>query len=249
MGLEGGEPGPAPRRVRSFVRREGRVTRGQRRALERLGERYLLPDDGGRIDAEALFGRRAPLIIEIGCGNGDNLLARAAACPDACFLGVETYLSGIGGILRRIDAEGLDNVRLAHSDAVPLLRSRIAPHSVTGIWVFFPDPWPKKRHHKRRLVDERFLELAASRLTEAGTLRIATDWADYAAQIADAAARTPALSQLNPGAPRLRPLWRPVTRFEARGMAAGHEISDFAFVRSAGDCRRPAVPARAQAAP
>lgn len=245
MGLEGGQPGPTPRRVRSFVRREGRVTRGQRRALEGLSERYLLPDDVGLVEAEVLFGRTAPLIIEVGCGNGDNLLARAAACRDTCFLGVETYLSGIGGMLRRIDAEGLDNVRLAHGDVVPLLRQRIAPHSLSGIWVFFPDPWPKKRHHKRRLVDEGFLALAASRLTETGTLRIATDWADYAMQIADAAARTPALSQLNPGAPRLRPLWRPVTRFEARGMAAGHQISDFVFVRSAGDCRRPG----AQAAP
>ena len=232
MGHQGGERGPAPRRVRSFVRRDGRVTHGQRRALERLGERYLVSAGPGLLDADALFGRRAPFIIEVGCGNGDNLLAQAAARPDTCFLGVETYLSGIGGILRRIDADGLENVRLAHTDAVPLLNSRVAPGSVSEMWVFFPDPWPKKRHHKRRLVDERFLELALSRLTEAGTLRVATDWADYAQQIADAAARTPMARQVNPGAPGLRPAWRALTRFEARGIAAGHSITDFAFVRA-----------------
>jgi len=220
------------RRVRSFVRRDGRVTPAQRRAIEALSGRYLVPDDGAPIDAAAVFGRVAPLVVEIGCGNGDNLLSVAATRPDTDFIGIETYVAGIGGMLAGIERLGLTNVRLVDVDAMPVLSERIAPRSIDEIWVFFPDPWPKKRHHKRRLVNPAFLELAASRLAAHGCLRVATDWPDYAAAIDEAATASPFVQLANRGAPGLRPVWRPLTRFESRGLKRGHPVADFLLLPS-----------------
>ncbi|NIR60351.1 MAG: tRNA (guanosine(46)-N7)-methyltransferase TrmB [Gammaproteobacteria bacterium] len=222
------------RRVRSFVRREGRLTSAQRRALEELWPRYGIDVGPGGLDLDAAFGRRAPRVLEIGFGGGEALAAAAERHPENDYLGVEVYRPGIGRLLLELEARGIDNVRVCLADAVELLGAAVPPASLDAIHVFFPDPWPKKRHHKRRLIQPGFAALLARALRPGGTLRLATDWPDYARHMLEVLEATDALENLEgPGRCAPRPAERPVTRFEARGEARGHPVWDLAYRRRA----------------
>ncbi len=222
---------PLPeRRVRSYVLRGGRMGTGQVRALAELAPRWVLPNSAERIDAAALFGRAAPLVVEVGFGMGQATAEIAAAQPGTDFIGIEVHVAGVGALLQRIDALRLGNLRIVQHDAVQVLRDRVAPASLTGLNVFFPDPWPKKRHHKRRLVQSGFVALAASRLQPGGLLHCATDWQPYAEQMLDVLSAEPLLANSADGyAPR--PAQRPLTKFEQRGRALGHGVWDLVFAR------------------
>src|SRR6185503_14523370 len=174
------EAGPDRREIRSFVRREGRMTVSQKRAIEELWPKFGVEAPAGQVDLAQLFGRRAPVVLEIGFGNGDHLLARAQAEPDKDFFGVEVHRPGAGRVMNRAQGAGLANLRVACDDAVEVLRDWLAGRCLAEIVIYFPDPWPKKRHHKRRLVQPAFAALAASRLAVGGRLKLATDWAAYA---------------------------------------------------------------------
>ncbi|MDE2149857.1 MAG: tRNA (guanosine(46)-N7)-methyltransferase TrmB [Gammaproteobacteria bacterium] len=227
----------APRRaVRSFVRRDGRTTPAQARALARLWPRYGIdPPAAPPLDLDAVFGRRAPRVCEIGFGNGEHLRLRAAAQPEQDFLGVEVHRPGAGRLLRELEAAGLANVRVACHDAVEVLGEWLAPESLDELILYFPDPWPKKRHHKRRLVQPGFARLAATRLKLDGAWRLATDWADYARQMREALDAEPLLMNLG-GADGCcqRPPTRLPTRFEQRGQRLGHAVFDLTYRRRQG---------------
>jgi tRNA (guanine-N7-)-methyltransferase len=226
-------PPNRPRLVRSFVRREGRMTDGQKTALERLSSRYSLDPIEGVIDFDAAFGRRAPLSFEIGFGAGDALLARAQARPDWNHVGVEVHRPGVGRALIRAEQMGLTNLRVMTRDAVEILRDQVAPGTLDEVVIEFPDPWHKKRHHKRRLVQPAFAQLVADRLAPGGVLLLATDWAEYAVQmraVLDAEPSLVNLSNREDGCVE-RPATRPLTRFEARGARLGHAVFDLAYRR------------------
>jgi tRNA (guanine-N7-)-methyltransferase len=224
--------GPHQRPVRSFVRRAGRQTRAQERALAELWPRFGIaePADGAaeRLDLKATFGRAAPTVLEIGFGNGDALVTMAAQCPEQNFLGVEVHAPGVGHCLLAIERLGLHNVRLLMQDAVEVLRSRLADSSLAGVHLYFPDPWPKKRHHKRRLVQPDFVALLAARLAPHGYFHVATDWPDYAQHIEAVFAASGAFE---PADPSLVSANRPTTRFEARGERLGNAIWEATYVR------------------
>ncbi len=220
------------RRVRSFVRREGRLTAGQRHALEVLWPRYGIASGGGPIDAEDVFGRVAPITLEIGFGNGESLAAQAEHRPERDFIGIEVHRPGVGHLLVEIQRRGLTNVRIFNEDAVEVLERCILPASLDAVQIFFPDPWQKKRHHKRRLIQPAFVRLIASRLRPGGMLHLATDWSDYAAQMQMVLLEAADLFEpegLQP-VPE-RPPNRPATRFERRGEHLGHRVSDFLYRR------------------
>jgi tRNA (guanine-N7-)-methyltransferase len=230
------DPTPAhvrtPRRpVRSYVLRAGRMGSGQTRALAELGPRFVLPFTDGPLDAERAFGRVAPLIVEIGFGMGQATAAIAAARPGDDFLGIEVHEPGVGALLQRIDQQQLANLRIVQHDAVAVLESMIAPGSLAGVHVYFPDPWPKKRHWKRRLIQPPFVRLLASRMAPGGLLHCATDWQPYAEQMLEVLAAESTLANTATGyAPR--PAWRPETKFERRGLALGHGVWDLLFRRA-----------------
>ena len=218
------EPTPQRREIRSFVRREGRMTDSQKRALEEWWPRYGL-ERGQPLPA-------APIVMEIGFGNGDHLLTRAASEPEKNFLGCEVHRPGVGRVLNRAHAANLKNLRVACHDAVEVLRDWLPERSLAELVVYFPDPWPKKRHHKRRLVQPPFAQLAASRLAPGGYIHVATDWEEYGAQVLEVLAATPGLRNTAPGfAPR--PATRPETKFERRGLRLGHGVCDVVFRREA----------------
>jgi tRNA (guanine-N7-)-methyltransferase len=221
-----------PRSIRSFVTRSGRITEAQQRALAQLWPRYGVAFSPAPLDAHALYGRDAPRTLEIGFGNGENLAALAQAHPERDFLGVEVHRPGIGRLLRVLESQQLTNVRVICNDAVEVLAQQIAPQWLQEILIFFPDPWPKKRHHKRRLVRGAFAQLLAERLTAGGVLRIATDWQPYALEMLTTLAGVAQLQNLAPdGAFVTRPGERQPTRFERRGAQLGHEVWDFAYRR------------------
>jgi tRNA (guanine-N7-)-methyltransferase len=222
---------PRPHRaIRSFVLRRGHLSDAQRDAHARLMPLWSVPDAPRTIDPQALFGRRAPVVLEIGFGMGQGTAEAAAARPDTDFLGVEVYTPGVGSLLRQIEARGLHNLRLIQHDAVEVVRDRIAPDSLAGVHIWFPDPWPKKRHHKRRLIQPPFVALLASRIAPGGYLHCATDWEEYAARMLEVLSAEPRLVNTAEGfAPR--PAWRPPTRFEERGLRLGHAVRDLLFVR------------------
>jgi tRNA (guanine-N7-)-methyltransferase len=224
-------PGSAPRRaIRSFVRRAGRMGTGQQRALETLGPRFVLPFAAQPLDAPAVFGRRAPLVLEIGFGMGAATAEIAAQRPDTDFLGVEVHTPGVGALLKRIGEQGLGNLRIVQHDAVQVLEQMIAPASLAGVHVFFPDPWHKKKHHKRRLIQSPLVALLASRLAPNGVLHCATDWQPYAEQMLEVLSAEPLLENTAADyAPR--PDYRPLTKFEARGLRLGHGVWDLVFRR------------------
>jgi tRNA (guanine-N7-)-methyltransferase len=218
----------APRAIRSFVLRAGRMGSGQTRALQELGPRYVLPFTDTPLDLAAVFGRRAPVVLEIGFGMGDATAAIAQRLPGTDFLGLAVHPPGVGALLRQIGERGLSNVRIVQHDAVEVIE-RMLPHAVlAGIHVFFPDPWPKKRHHKRRLIQPAFVATLARRLAPGGTLHCATDWEHYAQQMLEVLSAEPLLVNTAAGyAPR--PDIRPLTKFEARGLGLGHGVRDLIF--------------------
>ncbi len=224
------------RKVRSFVLRGGRLTKGQQRAFERLWPSFGVEFDPHRwLDFQTLFGNDHPVWLEIGFGNGESLAAMAAAHPERNFLGIEVHPPGVGHLLMKIEELGLENVRILRHDAVEVLERMIPPASLAGLLLFFPDPWHKKRHHKRRLVQPAFVELAASRLRPGGIFHAATDWAPYAEWILERfEARADLFENLaGPGRYAERPETRPLTKFEARGQRLGQEASDLLFRRRA----------------
>lgn len=220
------------RSVRSFVRREGRLTRGQSRMLERLFTRYGLECDGEHLDPKVLFGRQIPMILDIGFGSGEALAELAVRHPQWGYLGVEVYRPGMGRLLRQLETEGIDNVRLVCADAVEVMQHNIADSTLTGIQVFFPDPWPKRRHYKRRLIQPDWVALAARRLAAGGFLHMATDWQDYAEHMLMVTERSAQFANTaGPGQFAPGPGERPSTRFERRGRDKGHDVWDLVFVR------------------
>jgi tRNA (guanine-N7-)-methyltransferase len=221
-----------PRSIRSFVTRAGRVTPAQQRALEVLWPKYCVEFAPQPLD-EALFGRRAPRTIEIGFGNGDNLVDLATAHPQRDFIGIEVHRSGVGRVMLALEARQLQNVRLICHDAVEVLEQQVPAGSVDEILILFPDPWPKKRHHKRRLVQVPFATLAASRLATGGMLRLATDWQPYALEMLQTLQAVPHLANTaTDGGFVPRPAERERTRFERRGERLGHQVWDLAFRRT-----------------
>jgi len=220
------------RRIRSYVLRSGRTTPAQERAISRLWPRFGLEFTPAPLDFVAVFGRDAPRVLEIGFGDGDTLVEQAAADPASDYIGIEVHKPGIGHCLLRAEVLDIDNLRVIAHDAVEVLEKQIPAGSLRRINLYFPDPWPKKRHHKRRLVQPRFLALAAAALEPGGTLRIATDWHNYAEHIDEVIAQSDAFTvterREHAGD---RPLDRLVTRFERRGLAQGHRITDWCLTR------------------
>jgi tRNA (guanine-N7-)-methyltransferase len=215
--------------VKSFVARAGRMTTAQERAWRELWPRFGIEDPGGRLDLGALFGREARRTLEIGFGNGESLLALAAARPDEDFLGVEVHRPGVGHLMLRAEALGLSNVRVACRDAVEVLGEGLADATLDAVLLYFPDPWPKKRHHKRRIVQPPFVDLVARKLRPGGRFRLATDWQHYAEQMLAVAGACELLENEFGAGYAPRPDSRPLTRFENRGQRLGHGVWDLSF--------------------
>jgi tRNA (guanine-N7-)-methyltransferase len=236
---------PFQRKLRSFVRREGRMTDGQKSALERLWPGYgldappssLSPASGGGDgmgvhDLAQVFGRKAPVVFEIGFGNGDHLLSRATLEPQHDFIGVEVHRPGVGRLLHNAEKAGLNNLRVSSHDAVEVLEDWIADAALHEAVIYFPDPWHKTRHHKRRLIQPAFAALLARKLAPGGRLLLATDWAHYAEHMLEVLNAAPAFSNLAADGRYVpRHVTRPKTRFEARGERLGHEVFDLEFRR------------------
>ncbi len=224
-------PHQALRPLRSFVRREGRITPAQQRALAEQLPRFAWPDQPQPIAPVAVFGRVAPLVIEIGFGNGDNVFAQALAHPEQDFLGLEVHRPGVGALLQQVDAAGLNNVRVSTKDAMEFMPSALPPGAADVVQIFFPDPWPKKRHHKRRLVRDNIMDLVARVLRPGGRLLLATDWENYAVQMLTVLNAHPEFENQMPAggyAPRCE---RVKTRFERRAERLGHVIRDLEYRR------------------
>jgi tRNA (guanine-N7-)-methyltransferase len=220
------------RSIRSFVVRAGRMTAAQERAWTELWPRYGIETGDAPLDLATIFGRRAPLTLEIGFGNGESLVALAAAHPERDFLGLEVHRPGVGHLMLRAEELGLTNVRAVCRDAVEVLQQCITPGSLDEVLLYFPDPWPKKRHHKRRIVQPDFVALVANRLREGGTFRMATDWQPYSEHMLEVASGCAQLRNASPdGGFVQRPESRPVTRFERRGQRLGHGVWDLSFTR------------------
>jgi tRNA (guanine-N7-)-methyltransferase len=218
------------RAIRSFVVRAGRMTQAQQRAWQELWPRWGIEKGEAPFDAAATFGREAPVTLEIGFGNGESLIALAVSHPERNYLGVEVHPPGVGHALLRCEAEGLTNLRVICQDAVEVMQRRLAEASLDEVLLYFPDPWPKKRHHKRRIVQPPFVELVASRLRPGGVFRMATDWQPYAEHmLATAGACASLRNESSMGGYVERPPSRPVTRFERRGQRLGHDVWDLAF--------------------
>jgi tRNA (guanine-N7-)-methyltransferase len=227
------EDGRRLREVLSYSRRGSRLNARQEAAWERWHGTRWIPDealDRDDFDLRAFFGRVAPLVVEIGSGVGEATVALAAARPSYDVLALEVWLPGVADTFHRMEQAGVTNVRLMSIDAVWSLRHLLGPDSLHELWTFFPDPWPKKRHQRRRMVDAEFTHLAATRLEPGGLWRLATDWSDYAAQMAEVLDAEPLLESAHAG---VAPRWddRPLTRFERRGLAAGRSITDLTYRR------------------
>lgn len=224
------QPDGAKPRIRSFVLRAGRVGPGQARALAELGPQFVVPYQPKPLDLDSLYGRVAPKILEIGFGMGEGLADIAGAHPENDYLGVEVHTPGVGALLKQLGERGLRNVRIIQHDAVDVLNHMLAPDNLAGAYVFFPDPWHKTRHHKRRLIQPPLVQLLASRLHPGGYLHLATDWEDYAVQMLAVLRAEPTL--MNTAADYApRPDSRPLTKFEARGLRLGHGVWDLLFKR------------------
>jgi len=218
--------------IRSFVRRSGRITIAQQRALTTLFERYGVENGNNHLDLEVLFGRNAEKHLEIGFGMGDALLEMAATHPERDYLGIDVHRPGIGHVLLQIEKQQLSNVRIICADAVEVLQQRLPSHSLATVYLFFPDPWPKKRHQKRRLIQPAFIELLAKFLKIDGYVYLATDWADYAQQMLQVLEMNPHfVNCAGSGCFAPRPADRPLTKFEQRGQRLGHEVWDLCYQR------------------
>jgi tRNA (guanine-N7-)-methyltransferase len=217
-----------PRTIRSFVRRAGRTTTGQAKAFEQLGPRFLLPYQARPLDFQAAFGRDAPTILEIGFGMGEATAHIAALMPEKNFLCCEVHEPGVGALLKRIGEHGLANIRIVQHDAVEVIEHMLTEGSLAGAHIFFPDPWHKLRHNKRRLVQPALIARLASRLQAGGYLHCATDWQPYAQQMLEVLSAEPQLANTAQAyAPR--PHYRPLTKFENRGLKLGHGVWDLVF--------------------
>ena len=222
------EGAPHRRGIRSFVLRTGRTTVGQAKAIETLGPQYLLPYRPATVDLGQVFGRAAPTVLEIGFGMGEATAHIAGLMPEKNFLCCEVHTPGVGALLKRIGDLGLTNIRIVQHDAVEVLEHMLAPESLAGVHIFFPDPWHKARHNKRRLVQPPFLAKLLPRLARGGYIHCATDWEPYAQQMLEVLAAEPALENTADGfAPR--PEYRPLTKFENRGIRLGHGVWDVVF--------------------
>jgi len=217
-------------RIRSYVLRQGRVSNAQRRAHDTLLPRFGIAFRETPLDLDALFGRRAPRILEIGCGMGETTVAIAAAHPECDYIGIEVHTPGVGSLLKQIDEAGLSNVSVIQHDAVAVMETMIPPGSLDGLHIFFPDPWPKKRQQKRRLIQSPFIALAVSRLKPGAYLHAATDWQEYAEQILAVFSADPSLVNTATGYAE-KPAYRPQTKFETRGLKLGHGVWDIVFRR------------------
>jgi len=218
--------------IHSFVHRRSHITAAQQQALTQYLPRWSIAYQNATLDLAHAFGRTAPTILEIGFGMGETTHAIAASRPGDNFLGVEVFDAGVGSLLARIEAHGLENVRIIQHDALEVVRDMIAPDSLAGVHIFFPDPWPKKRHHKRRLIQAPFVALLASRIAPGGYLHCATDWQHYAEQMLVVLSAEPRLvNDYADYAPR--PQDRPQTKFETRGLRLGHGVWDLVFRRRA----------------
>jgi len=221
---------PSDRRIRSYVLRQGRITQAQQRAYDALLPRFGIGYSASLLEPAAAFGRQAPLIVEIGFGMGEGTAQIAQTHPYNDYLGIEVHNPGVGSLLDKIGRLDLSNVRIVQHDAVEVMRDMIAPDSLAGAHVFFPDPWHKTRHHKRRLLQAPFVSLLASRIAPGGYLHAATDWQEYAQQMLAVMSAEPLLANTCENyAPR--PDYRPLTRFELRGVRLGHAVSDLVFRR------------------
>ena len=222
---------PQPRAIRSYVLRQGRITAGQERAFADHWPRYGLEvDDALRLDAPALFNDARDLILEIGFGNGDSLVQMAAAAPQAGYIGIEVHRPGVGHAMLAAAAAGIDNLRLIRHDAVAILRDHVADGTLARVQIYFPDPWPKARHHKRRIVQQPFTDLVWRKLRAGGEIHCATDWAAYAEWMRDVFAGDPKWHNLgNADGYAPRPDWRPQTKFERRGERLGHGVRDLRY--------------------
>jgi len=221
---------PTEHRIRSFVTRAGRLSTAQGRAIEELGPQFLLPYAKQPLDINSVFGRQAPTVFEIGFGMGETSAKIAAGMLEKNFIGVEVHTPGVGSLLKLIGEEQLHNLRLIQHDAVEVLTNMITPGTLAGVHVFFPDPWHKARHNKRRLIQAPLVSLLAERLAPGGYLHCATDWEEYAVQMLDVLSAEPALkNSAETYAPR--PDYRPVTKFENRGLRLGHGVWDLVFIK------------------
>lgn len=240
-------PHPQARPIRSFVRRAGRIGPGQERALAELGPQFLIPYQASAIDFEALkaYSIRADgpktsqlskIVFEIGTGMGEATAHIASVMPEALYIGCEVHEPGVGALLKRIGERGLTNLRIIQHDAVEVLNHMIPEHSLDAVHIFFPDPWHKKRHHKRRLIQPPFVQLLCSRLKHGGTLHCATDWQPYAEQILAVLRAEPQLKNTATSSDGYapKPQYRPLTKFENRGLKLGHGVWDLVFTRVEG---------------
>lgn len=229
-----------PDHIRSFVHRRGHITQGQRTALETLSQRWVLPFQNGILDVDSTYGRQAPLILEIGFGMGETTAKIATHRAQHNFLGVEVFNAGVGALLNRIEEQHISNIRIIQHDAVEVLQAMIAPASLSGVHIFFPDPWPKKRHHKRRLIQAPLIELLASRMAPGAYIHCATDWEHYAHQMLAVLSASPSLENTCEGF-CARPEHRPLTKFEARGLRLGHGVFDLIFTRNQTPAQAPTL--------
>ena len=217
--------------IRSYVLRQGRFSRGQQRAYAELLPTLGVPYAPVPLDFRALFGRAAPVVVEVGSGMGETTALIARENPGTDYLAIEVHAPGVGSLLKRLGEESIGNVRVVQHDAVEVLRDMVPPGSLAGMHVFFPDPWPKKRHHKRRLVQPAFAHLAAERLAPGGYLHVATDWQEYAEHVLGVLSHEILLENTAENyAPR--PAARPQTKFERRGLKLGHGVWDIVFART-----------------
>jgi tRNA (guanine-N7-)-methyltransferase len=217
-----------PQHIRSFVNRRSHMTQGQQQALDAHLDKWSLPYRAEVLDLSQTFGRSAPTILEIGFGMGETTEQIALARPQDNFLGVEVFNAGVGALLKRIETSTLENIRIIQHDAVEVLRDMVAPNSLSGVHIYFPDPWPKKRHHKRRLIQAPLIELLSSRMASGAYLHCATDWEHYAQQMLQVLSGEASLINTAENfAPR--PDFRPLTKFENRGLRLGHGVWDLIF--------------------
>ncbi|MGZ5050079.1 MAG: tRNA (guanosine(46)-N7)-methyltransferase TrmB [Methylobacter sp.] len=220
-------------KIRSFIRRQGRITQGQQLALDNYWDTYCL-DPSSDYDFSQVFGRSAPLIVEIGFGSGDSLAQTAAANPDKDYIGIEVHRPGVGHLMLLLEQQGLTNVRIYCHDAMDIIERKLPDHSLDGVHLFFPDPWPKKKHHKRRIVRPSFIELLTRKLKKDGYFHAATDWEHYAEHMLEILSAATGLKNDSPtGDYCERPDYRPLTRFEKRGLRLGHGVWDLIFRKKA----------------
>jgi len=221
-----------PQRIRSFIRRQGRLTPGQQMALDNHWATYCL-DPKNDYDFAQVFGRDAPLFVEIGFGNGDSLAKMAAANPDKDYIGIEVHTPGVGHLLILLHEQGINNVRIYSHDAIEILEQKITDNSLSGVHLFFPDPWHKKKHHKRRIVRASFVDLLVKKLKPAGYFHAATDWGNYAEAMLAVLSEGHVLKNTSPTQDYCPcPEYRPLTKFEQRGIRLGHGVWDLIFSKA-----------------